>query len=570
MAIDQALQKAKRHAKNGEIELAEQLYRDILQKFPSNKRAIAGLKALKAPLANQHPANTASFQTQFNTLVTLFNQGRLQQVIAEGEIIAKRFPMQENIHNILAAANARLGNLDKSAESFAKVLQITPKNPDAHNNLGIALNDLGRHDEAIECYNDALQLRPDFADAYANLGNTFDDCGKHAEAIESYKKALQLRPGFVGVHNNLGIALQHLGRSGEAAENYLKAIEIKPDHVDAHANLGSVKTYKAGDAQLAQMLQLVMNTNQSTQDLSRLNFTIGKAYGDIGELEKAFKHISEGNRLRKTELKYDIVPDRLMFANLKAYFSSGFPQLEAPSKATGKNNNQPIFIVGMLRSGTTLVEQILDSHSLVHGGGELDTLTSIASKVDWRSPPPPENLPLQIREAYLAELQKISAIEPYVTDKMPLNFQWLGLAMMAFPEAKIVHVQRDSRATCWSIFKHYFSAQGNGYAYDLQDVAEYYNMYLDLMAFWHENFAGRIYDLNYEALTENQKDETAKLLNYVGLEWEDNCLEFHNSGKSVRTTSSIQVREKMYQGSSNEWQKYEEFLAPMIEILVAR
>jgi hypothetical protein len=150
---------------------------------------------------------------------------------------------------------------------------------------------------------------------------------------------------------------------------------------------------------------------------------------------------------------------------------------------------------------------------------------------------------------------------------MPSNFWWIGFIFGAMPEAKIVHVKRDARATCWSNFKHCFSRKGNGFAYDLQDVAEYYKMYTDLMAFWHEMFPGRIYDLNYEALTEHQKDETEKLLKYVGLKWEDQCLEFHKTQRAVQTASATQVRQKMYQGSSEEWRKYEKHLEPMVELL---
>ena len=150
---------------------------------------------------------------------------------------------------------------------------------------------------------------------------------------------------------------------------------------------------------------------------------------------------------------------------------------------------------------------------------------------------------------------------------MPFNFRWIGFICAAMPEARIIHVKRDARATCWSNFKHYFPHRGNGFAYDLQDVAEYYKLYVGLMAFWHEKCPGRIYDLTYETLTEYQEDETRKLLEYVGLDWEDRCLDFHKTKRVVRTASATQVRRKMYQGSSDEWRRYERHLAPMVELL---
>ena len=150
---------------------------------------------------------------------------------------------------------------------------------------------------------------------------------------------------------------------------------------------------------------------------------------------------------------------------------------------------------------------------------------------------------------------------------MPLNFRWIGFIFAVLPEAKIVHVKRDARATCWSNFKQYFSRKGLGFANDLQDVAEYYKMYIDLMVFWHEKFPGQIYDLNYEALTEHQEHETRNLLKYIGLNWEDRCLEFHKTERAIQTASATQVRQKLYQGSSEEWRKYEKHLGPMVELL---
>ncbi len=189
------------------------------------------------------------------------------------------------------------------------------------------------------------------------------------------------------------------------------------------------------------------------------------------------------------------------------------------------------------------------------------------STIEWNSTQLSSDQLQSIRKSYLSGLTKIGASEPYITDKMPLNFRWIGFIFAATPEAKIVHVRRDARATCWSNFKHYFSRKGHGFANDLQDVAEYYKMYIDLMAFWHEKFLGRIYDLNYEALTEHQEDETRKLLEYIGLNWEDQCLEFHKTKRAVQTAAATQVRQKMYQGSSEEWRKYEKHLEPMVEIL---
>ena len=171
------------------------------------------------------------------------------------------------------------------------------------------------------------------------------------------------------------------------------------------------------------------------------------------------------------------------------------------------------------------------------------------------------------RQSYLSGLKRLGVTEPYVTDKMPVNSCWIGFIVAAIPEARIVHVTRDARATCWPNFKHYFSGKDNGFAYDLQDMCEYYKMSIELMAFWNEKYPGQIYDLNYEALTEHQEAETRKLIEYVGLDWEHQCLEFHNTRRAIQTASVTQVRQKMYRGSADAWRKYEKHLGSMVESL---
>ena len=174
---------------------------------------------------------------------------------------------------------------------------------------------------------------------------------------------------------------------------------------------------------------------------------------------------------------------------------------------------------------------------------------------------------LSVRQQYLEALSRFNVPENVITDKMPLNCQYIGFILSAFPEAKIVHLKRDARATCWSIYKHYFSSAGNGWAYNLDDLAEFYGLYLEQMNFWHQLYPGKIYDICYEDLTTHQEEETQKLLQYCELDWDENCLNFHTSKRVVKTASALQVRQKMYQGSSEAWKKHEEYLQPLIKAL---
>ena len=291
----------------------------------------------------------------------------------------------------------------------------------------------------------------------------------------------------------------------------------------------------------------------------------------------------EGNRLRKEELNYSLDKDQNLFSIVKKMFSS------PPSLSYEPSTIRPVFIVGMPRSGTSLVEQIIDSHHAVHGAGESQTFrklltlivrdhliedTTTASTIIGgvnMSISDMNNLPkkvfLSIREQYLDELSSLNVPENVITNKGLLNFRFIGFILLAFPEAKIVHLKRDARATCWSIYKNNFHQKGIGYGNNLEDLAGFYGLYTDLMDFWHQSFPDKIYDLCYEDLTTNQEEETRKLLEYCELDWDENCLNFHTNKRAVKTASALQVRQKMYQGSSEAWKKHEAYLEPLIKAL---
>ena len=226
----------------------------------------------------------------------------------------------------------------------------------------------------------------------------------------------------------------------------------------------------------------------------------------------------------------------------------------------GVNEPIPIFIVGMPRSGTSLVEQIISSHSDVTGAGELNYVDRFGKSVATGMKTPNTATLSDFRDKYLLELSKVSNAKPRVTDKMPHNFRFIPLICAAFPEAKIIHVKRDAAATCWSNYKHYFTTKALGYSYNIDDLITYYKLYSDLMKLWQSQYGDRIYNLNYENLTIDQENQTRKLIKYLELKWENACLSPHKNKRSIRTASQQQVRQKVYQGSSEEWRKYEPYL----------
>lgn len=502
-----------------------------------------------------------------NLGVTLRNFGRQEDAILSYKQALTIKPDYAEAHYNLGNALNDLGRQEEAAASYARALALKPDYFDAHNNMGLALNSLGRNEEALENFTKAVAIRPNHVEALNNLGITYRGLGRQEEAIQCYKKALAIKPDFADAHYNLGNALSDLGRHQEALAGYGAALQIKPDLAEAYRSMGAIKFYEAGDGQIDQMLEMLGNSSIADSGKMHLNFALGKANEDLGSFDKAFEYYREANSLRKKTYGYDQSEDLNLFSDIFNTFKNGPPPVGNYKAAADEYSHKPIFIVGMPRSGTTLVEQILASHSDVYGAGELLTLGQGVLSINWSGASVNADQLDALKEFYMQRLSRLGAKEPYITDKAPLNFRWIGFILHALPNAKIIHVQRNAVATCWSIFKHYFSSIGNGYAYDMRDVAEYYNRYLRLMAFWRSRYPDAIYDIGYEQLTENQEDETRKLLAHIGLGWEPQTLDFHETKRAVATVSAVQVRRKMYKGSSEAWRKYEEFLEPMIKIL---
>ena len=462
-------------------------------------------------------------------LTFLFNQGKLLELIKEAKQLILKYPDSIFLWNILGASNARLKKLNESEK----------------------------------CFYTSIKLNPNFIEGHYNLGKTQKELGKLTEAILSYKKAIEIKPDFAEFYNEIGGAQIELGKISEGVSSYKKAIEIRSNFAEAYNNYTDSVKIQINDPILLKLDKLINKKNLSEKDSTYLFFAMGKAQLDIGNPEKGLQLINTGNSLRKKELKYKIQKSKDIFDKIK----NNFKELNIKNEKTSPDSiSQPIFIVGMPRSGTTLVEQILSSHSSIYGAGELDFLDNAINLIDWQNNKIQKKDIIEIRKNYINELKKISK-STYTTDKMPLNFRWIGFIAYAFPNAKIIHVKRDAMATCWSNYKTNFSRSGMGFTFDQTDIAEYYKLYEDLMDFWQKKFPEKIYELNYDKLTENQELESRKIFNYLGLKWENSVLEFHNYNRVIQTHSNIQVRKKMYKGSSQQWKKYKPWLQPMLNNL---
>jgi tetratricopeptide (TPR) repeat protein len=467
-----------------------------------------------------------------------------------------------NLGNVLK----ELGELDEAQASYKRAIILKSDFAEAHYNLGNTLQELSRLDEAQENFKRAVELKLDYAEAHSNLGNTYKELGRLDEAEASYWQAIEFKSDYAEAHNNLGNLYKELGRLDEAEASYLKAIALKPDYAEAHRHLAIIKQFAFKDEHYCNMWNLYIDENTSDEQRCHINFGLAKASEDLGDYQQAYSHYTEGNLLRKKCLDYHISEDSELFKRIE----SSYQQIAKNSRELNNlvTTIMPIFIVGMPRSGTTLVEQIISSLPEVTGAGELSFVSQFGWQLATGVVETNENSLLNFRESYLENLQSVSQGNSIVTDKMPQNFRFIGLLAAAFPDAKIVHVKRDPVAVCWANYKEYFVSNSLGYPYALKDVVAYFKLYENLMEFWGNSLKERIFDLDYELLVNNQEREIRKLIHWLDLDWDEKCLSPQDNTRSVATTSNLQIRKKIYQGSSHQWKQYEPFLNGALDHVV--
>ena len=591
---DRLLSKAKKLVKKGEIKEARKIYLNILEYSPSNKEAKIGLKSIE----NEDAAQLS--QEQLDYVIQLYSSGQMDKALLSIKELIQDFPNIPLLHNISGACNSALGEINSSIISFNKAIELKPDYDEAYFNLGVAFHQTGQLGEAINCYERAISIKhayptahnnlglialsqgqldnalksfewavaygPEYAEAHNSLGAALQELKQFEKAKASFKKAVALNPQYAQGLHNLAILCEIINLPDEASEYYEKALAVEPNYAEAYRNQSRTKKYKKNDPQIAQMQSIYSNDNLSISDKVHINFALAKVNEDLGNQKDFFKHLDEGSRLRKKQLNYNINETEEFHSSLIRLFSEDQPKIKQLS--LDPLDIRPIFIVGMPRSGTSLVEQIISSHHSVHGAGELNNFKNVVTPslknyIGNITNTIIEDDLLSIRKNYIKSLMDLNVSEKIITDKMPVNFRMIGLILTAIPEAKIIHLTRNPKATCWSNYKHYF-ANENGFTFDQEDLARFFILYQELMGFWHKSFPNKIHDISYERLTTHQEDETQKLLKYCELDWDNNCLNFHKNTRAVQTASASQVRQKMYQGSSDAWKKYEKFLQPLI------
>jgi len=475
----------------------------------------------------------------------------------------------------LALALKDLHREEEAEQTLRRSLAIEPRNEKTLLYLSTLLLEAHKTDEAKSLIEQAYALNPKNHDVLNMMGRIAFDQGELDLALDYHRRALEIKPDLADALNNMGNVLKELGKLEEAHEAYLKSLALEPKITGVYVNLADSKKFAPDDPHLAAMEALAEGGDPlSDTDQLQLDFALAKAYADTKQHRRSFEHLLRGNAGKRAQIKYDEPAVIELFDRIEAVFT---PEAIARRAAVGDPTRVPIFVIGMPRSGTTLIEQILASHPDVHGAGELKTMNDVVNEVrsgDGPVIPFPEFVPSldakalrQIASRYLAGVRKHSPDAKHITDKMPSNYYFAGLIHLAMPNAVIIHSVRDPVDTCISCFSKLFTAEQN-HTYDLAELGRYHRRYRQLMAHWHRVLPkDRILDVRYEEVVDDLETQARRIIAHCGLPWSDACLSFHETDRPVRTASATQVRQPIYRTAIGRWRVYEEFLDPLLTAL---
>jgi tetratricopeptide (TPR) repeat protein len=557
---------------------AEGLYRAILQRDPDHVQALYNLGLVRVRqgglddalgLFGEALCRRQDFAEAHNALgIALRLSGRHEEALAHyAQALAIKPGYAEVENNIGLALQAR-GRWPEAVGHFERAIAINPVYADAENNLGAALRALHRYEEAVEHYRRALAAKPNSAVAHSNLGAALQLLVRHDEALAQFDRALAMAPELAEAHHGRGTVLRTLGRLEEAGQALERAVALAPRRAEFYRSLAESKRFVEGDRHRALIEALACDmASLSQEEQVHLHFALGKVYADVGEHQRSFDHLLKGNALKRTQIVYDEGAALERLDRTRELFSAEIMRERA---GQGDPSPVPVFILGMPRSGTTLVEQMLASHPQVHGAGELSDFAAVVAALGG-----PDGVPDDIRGAelrrigarYVARVGALARSARHITDKMPANFRFAGLIHLALPNARIIHLSRDPVDTCLSCFSILFGGD-QPYTYDLGELGRYYRAYQTLMAHWRDVLPpGVMLEVQYEELVGDFEPQARHILAHCDLDWDDACLDFPNTRRPVHTASAVQVRQPVYQTSVGRWRPPEDVLRPLLDAL---
>ena len=505
-------------------------------------------------------------QKKIQLLLSLFKTNKHIQAEILSRKLISNYPKNVFLYNLLGLSLIKQKKINSAIKCYEEAINISSNYAPLYDNLGTAHKLTKNYLKAEYYYKKSIELDGKAAEPQNNLGNLYLLLNKNQEAINCYENAININPKSFLSHYNLGNIFKNTGMFNKAKKHFYEAIKINMFFFAAHRALSELIKYKKNDDHYKILKKIYKNKKNNHNDKTELVFALGKASEDIDNYDDAFFYYSEANKLRKKKIKFSINKEKIIFNRIKNVFNK---DILYRNENSSNKDTTAIFILGMPRSGTTLIEQILSSHPKVFGGDELVFIPDLISKYTNI-----QNNKLfieslvkfdkskltKIGEDYVKAIKELSNNSEKVTDKLPVNFKWIGFIKLILPNAKIIHCVRNSRDNCLSIFKNFFINPELNFAYDLNDLTLYYNCYLDLMKFWKKNLPGFIIDIKYEKLVTNPVDEIRKLINNCNLEWNDSCLKHYNNKRIIKTASDTQARKKIYKDSINSWKNYKKQL----------
>lgn len=549
----------------------EQMDTDLVALQELSQRGSEGLAAATKQFMADHGALGRSHKDAlFARATDRFKQGELYAAEQLSRVILQSDSKDIKSLHLLAAVATRLGHHEDAVQLLLDCLDISPNLPFLRYELASALFKSGTFQMVLGLCDELLAYEPGNTEYEALRAAALVKLGRYGDAITQYEQILSGNPDDADILLRYGIALQIVGRTHEAIETFRKVIDRQANNGEAYWNLANLKTYKFDEADVAAMRTALEADSVDTLGRAHLLLALGAALDDRRQFNEAFRTYAEANELAKGLVKYDPkntteLVDRCRRVFTRQYFESHKEACDA---------DDPIFIVGLPRSGSTLLEQVLSSHSAIDATMELAEIAAMVRSLnnpnrtgkDAQFPGILKQLEAdelrRLGEEYLKRTRSFRGNKHFFIDKAPHNFLHIGLIASILPKARIIDTRRNPFACGMSIYKQYF-ARGTGYAYDLEHIGLYYRDYLRLMKHWHDVLPGRILTVQYEDMVNDMEGQVRKVLDYCGLEFEPQCLEFYKSKRAVATVSSEQVRQPVYHSALEQWRNYEPFLAPL-------
>ena len=522
-----------------------------------------------------------NFVEKVKKLQNYFADGNFKRVIEGCEILNKKFPNNSFVLNLSGMAYQNIGKDHKAINFFELALKADNNNISAMNNLANSLKNIEKYFKAEQIYKKILEINPNYINVYNNYGNLKSDINDIENAIKLYEQGLNIAKekniNLLVFLNHLALSFQSLNKITEAIETVNKILKIDPNNANAHQILSSIYKYSLTNEEtmihISRMKKIFSEDSFGEDQKGIISFALGKAYDDLKDTEMAIKFLSLGNEMMHKKRKSNITDEINIITDIKNIFQD----IDLSIRHKSFSNKKIIFICGMPRSGTTLVEQIISSHNKVYGAGELPFLSSavhnnlfIDNKLDKQKIAKLQNSPKNlINDQYFENISLFDIDEHVLTDKAPLNFKWIGFIKVFFPNSKIIHCKRNASDNCLSIYKNNFSSPKMNWAFNQKSISNYYNNYNYLMKFWNSKISDSIHTVEYEKIVSDKKNEIEKLLEFCELELDENCFNHHKNTKTpIKTASISQARQAVYSSSVHSSDKYKDHLKEMFQNLI--